>query len=156
MSTQTIDGNSTVARLDDARLYDGVRTRRVIAFCIDYLIVGLLTIPVAVLVFLLGILTLGLGWMLFGILVPAVALIYVGTTMGGPSQATLGMRFTNVRLERLDGSRVDFLLAVVHAVFFWAANVILTPLILLATLFLDRKRTLHDLLLGTVVVRADR
>jgi uncharacterized RDD family membrane protein YckC len=29
-------------------------------------------------------------------------------------------------------------------------------LILLATFFLDRKRTVHDLLLGTVVVRADR
>jgi len=41
-------------------------------------------------------------------------------------------------------------------VLFWAANVLLTPLILLATLFTDRKRTLHDLLLGTVVVRSDR
>ena len=29
-------------------------------------------------------------------------------------------------------------------------------LCLLATLFLDRKRTVHDLLLGTVVTRADR
>ena len=31
----------------------------------------------------------------------------------------------------------------------------LTPLILLATLFLDRKQTVHDRLLGTVVVRTD-
>ena len=34
---------------------------------------------------------------------------------------------------------------------FWAGNVVLTPLILLVTLFSDRKRTVHDLLLGTVV-----
>ena len=51
---------------------------------------------------------------------------------------------------------VDGLLAVVHSVLFWAGNVVLSPLILLATFFLDRKRTIHDLLLGTVVVRADR
>ena len=37
---------------------------------------------------------------------------------------------------------------------FWAGNVVLTPLILLVTLFSDRKRTLHDLLLGTVVSRS--
>jgi uncharacterized RDD family membrane protein YckC len=52
--------------------------------------------------------------------------------------------------------RVDPLTAVVHTVLFWAGNALLTPLILLATLFLDRKRTVHDLLLGTVVTRSDR
>jgi uncharacterized RDD family membrane protein YckC len=41
-------------------------------------------------------------------------------------------------------------------VLFWAGNVLLTPLVLLATLVLERKRTVHDLLLGTVVVRSDR
>jgi uncharacterized RDD family membrane protein YckC len=61
-----------------------------------------------------------------------------------------------VRLERLDGRPIDGLLAVVHSVLFWAGNVILTPLVLLLTLVLDRKRTLHDLLLGTVVTRTDR
>jgi uncharacterized RDD family membrane protein YckC len=40
-------------------------------------------------------------------------------------------------------------------VLFWAGNVVLTPLILLATLFTDYKRTVHDLLLGTVVLRSD-
>jgi uncharacterized RDD family membrane protein YckC len=66
------------------------------------------------------------------------------------------MQMMSIRLERLDGGRVDGMLAVVHSVLFWAGNVVLSPLILLATLFLDRKRTVHDLLLGTVVVRADR
>ncbi len=152
----TFDGDAIVAPLDDDRLYDGVRTRRVLAFCIDYLIVFLLLIPVGILVFLFGILTLGLGWLLFGILGPLVALIYVWTTLGGRRQATKGMQWMGIRLERLDGGRIDGMLAVVHSVLFWAGNVILTPLILLATLFLDRKRTLHDLLLGTVVVRSDR
>jgi uncharacterized RDD family membrane protein YckC len=156
MNANVLDGEIITGRFDDIRLYDGVRTRRVLAFLIDYLIVALLLIPFAILVFLLGVLTLGLGWMLFSILAPAVALIYVWTTLGGPNQATVGMRAMSIRLERLDGARVDGLIAIVHSVLFWAANVIISPLVLLVTLFTDRKRTLHDLLLGTVVVRTDR
>jgi uncharacterized RDD family membrane protein YckC len=66
------------------------------------------------------------------------------------------MRMMGIRLDRLDGKPVDGMLAVVHSVLFWAANVVLTPLILLVSLFADRKRTAHDLLLGTVVTRSDR
>ena len=77
MNTRTIDGEITQSRLDDVRAYDGVRTRRVFAFLIDYLIVGLLVVLAAVLVAFIGILTLGLGWLLYGILVPLVALIYI-------------------------------------------------------------------------------
>jgi uncharacterized RDD family membrane protein YckC len=101
-------------------------------------------------------LTLGIGWALFGILGPAVALIYVWNTLGGPNQATTGMRLMGIRLDRLNGDPIDGMTAVVHSVLFWAGNVILTPLILLVTLFADRKRALHDLLLGTVVTRTDR
>ncbi len=38
-------------------------------------------------------------------------------------------------------------------VLFWVINSFLTPLILLAGLFTDRSRLVHDLLLGTVVIR---
>ena len=94
--------------------------------------------------------------MLYGILPPAVAILYVWNTLGGRKQATSGMQMMSIRLERIDGGRIDGMLAVVHSVLFWAGNVVLTPLILLATLVLDRKRTVHDLLLGTVVLRSDR
>jgi uncharacterized RDD family membrane protein YckC len=80
----------------------------------------------------------------------------VWSTLGGRNQATTGMRIMGIRLDRLDGRPVDGLLAVVHTVLFWAGNVLLTPLVLLVALFADRKRTLHDLLLGTVVTRDDR
>jgi uncharacterized RDD family membrane protein YckC len=156
VNARTLDGEIIASRLDNISAYDGVRTRRVLAFLLDYLIVGLLLIPFAILVFFLGLLTLGLGWSLFAVLGPAVALIYVWNTLGGRNQATVGMRMMNIRLDRLDGRRVDGLLAVVHSVLFWAGNVVLTPLVLLVSLFADRKRTLHDLLLGTVVTRSDR
>jgi uncharacterized RDD family membrane protein YckC len=156
MTDRTLDHDSVAARLDESRVYDGVLTRRVFAFMIDYFIVLLLLIPFGILVALLGLLTLGLGWSLFAILGPAVALFYVWNTLGGRNQATTGMRLMGLRLERLDGRRVDGMLAVLHSVLFWAGNVILSPLVLLVTLFANRKRTLHDLLLGTVVTRADR
>jgi uncharacterized RDD family membrane protein YckC len=156
MTTRTLDGEIISSRLDDARVYDGVRTRRILACVVDYLIVGLLTIPFAILVLVLGLLTLGLGWMLFSVLVPAVAALYIWNTLGGPNQATVGMKMMGIRLDRLDGGRIDGPTAVAHTVLFWAGNVILTPLVLLVTLFADRKRTLHDLLLGTVVTRSDR
>ncbi len=156
MQPQVLDGELIVNRLDDSRLFDGVRTRRILAFLLDYVIVALLLIPFAILVAVFGLLTLGLGWMLYSILIPAVALTYVWNTLGGPKQATKGMQMMGIRLERLDAGKVDGMLAVVHTVLFWAGNVVLSPLILLSTLFLDGKRTVHDLLLGTVVVRADR
>ena len=156
MNTRTLDGEIIASRLDDVRAYDGVRTRRVFAFLVDYLIVGLLLIPFAILVAILGVLTFGLGWALFGILGPAVAIVYIWNTLGGRNQATVGMRMMGIRLDRLDGQPVDGMLAVVHSVLFWAFNVVLTPFILLVTLFADRKRSLHDLLLGTVVTRSDR
>lgn len=142
--------------LDNPALYDGVRSRRVFAFLIDYALVALMLVPAAILVAILGLATLGVGWMLYGILVPLVALSYVWLTMGGPKQATVGMQMMGIKLARLDGTAIDGLTAVVHSVLFWAGNVVLTPLILLSTLFLDYKRTVHDLLLGTVVVRSDR
>jgi uncharacterized RDD family membrane protein YckC len=153
MNARVLDGEILTTRLDDVRLYDGVRTRRILAVMIDYLIVGVLTIPVVIIVFFLGILTLGLGWMLFSVLVPAVAVLYIWNTLGSADQATTGMKMMGIRLDRLDGRPIDGMTAVVHSVLFWAGNVILTPLVLLVSLFADRKRTLHDLLLGTVVTR---
>tara|TARA_R100001129_G_scaffold185574_3_gene174204 strand:+ start:7863 stop:8333 length:471 start_codon:yes stop_codon:yes gene_type:complete len=140
---------------ENPALYDGVRTRRVLAFLIDYSFILLLCIPAAIVVFVFGLLTLGLGFFLYGALFFLVAIPYIGLSLGGRAQATPGMRMTGIRLQRLDGGRIDFLFALVHSVLFWAANAILTPLILLATLFLDRKQTIHDRLLGTVVVRTD-
>ncbi|MDM7851539.1 RDD family protein [Pseudochrobactrum kiredjianiae] len=153
MNDRTIDHDIVLPRFEDRRLYEGVRSRRIFAFLIDYFIVLLLCIPVAIVIAFLGILTLGLGWMLYGILLPLVALPYVYFTVGGPNKATTGMRMMGIRLERMDGKPIDGLFAVVHSVLFWAANVLLTPLILLATLFLDYKRAVHDMLLGAVIVR---
>lgn len=156
MTMSMIDDGTSASRLNDVRLYDGVRTRRIMAFLVDFVMVTLLSVPVFLLVLVLGLITLGLGWMLIGGIWPVVALIYIWNTLGGRNQATIGMNLMGIRLERLDGGPVDGMLAVVHSVLFWAFNVVLTPLVLLVSLFANRKRLLQDLLLGTVVVRSYR
>ncbi|MFF2321129.1 RDD family protein [Agrobacterium sp. NPDC058088] len=149
----SLDQNPTYVAPDDWRAYSGVLSRRVFAFLIDYAIVLLLCIPAAVIVFFLGIITLGLGFFLYPALFVIVAVLYFGMTLGGPSQATPGMRAMGIAMARMDGQRIDFLLSTVHIVLFWIINSVLTPLILLAGLFTERSRLVHDFLLGTVIVR---
>lgn len=142
-------------RLNDPAYFDNVRTRRIMAFVVDYIAIALLHIPVAIVVFFLGIITLSLGWLLFAIITPVIALVYVGSTMGGRDQATPGMKMAGLRIARIDGARVDFMTAVIHGVIFWVANVVTSGAILLISLFTDRKRLVQDLLLGTVILRND-
>ena len=143
-------------RLDDPALYRGVRTRRIVSFLIDYTFVLLLSIPAAIVVFVMGIVSLGLAWGLYGVLLPLIAILYIAFTMGGSAQATPGMAIAGIRVARLDGETVDAPIAVLHGVIFWAANTLLTPFVLLVGLFTPRKQLLQDLLLGTVVLRRRR
>ena len=101
-------------------------------------------------------LAFGLGFFLYPALFAIVAMLYFGLTMGGPSQASAGMNVMGLALARVDGRPIDFLTAIVHLVLFWIGNAVLTPFIVLVGLFTDRGRLLHDLLLGTVMVRRDR
>lgn len=148
-----IDQNPTYVAPDDWRAYSGVLSRRVFAFLIDYAIVLLLCIPAAVIVFFLGVITLGLGFFLYPALFVIVAALYFGMTLGSSAQATPGMRMVGIAMARMDGRRIDFLLAIVHIILFWVINSVLTPFVLLVGLFTERSRLAHDFLLGTVMVR---
>ncbi len=148
------DGGQPNARqFDSPALYDEVVTRRVFAFLFDWTVVALLSLIAGIIVFFLGIVTLGLAWLLYGGIFPLVGLVYTAFTLGGPSQATPGMRIFGLRIARLDGRVLDPLWGAMHSVLFWVGNMILTPFIPLVALFTARKQTVHDLLLGTVVVR---
>lgn len=138
--------------LNDPRAFASVRTNRIFAFLIDAVLIAAMTLLATVLVFFLGIFTLGLGWLLFPILWPAVALIYVALTLGGPTSATPGMRAMGVTMRMVRGGRPDILIAGMHALLFWFSVSLLTPLVLAVSLFNAEKRLLHDLVIGTVVV----
>lgn len=152
MNTTTID-NQTDADVIPAAALDGVRRARVFAFIIDYLIIALLCIPAAIVVFVLGIPTLGLAWGLFPFLIPVIAILYVAITMGGESQATIGMSMNGIRVHKLGGGRVDPFLAGLHHLLFMVIQGFAVFIPLLITFFSSKKRLLHDILLGTYVTR---
>ena len=136
-------------------LFDGILSKRIVAFIIDAVLIVALMIPAGLLVLILGFVTLGIGWLLFPPLFAVVALIYIGLTLGGPGSATPGMRIAGVEVRTWSGQKVFPLLAVMHALLFWFSIGLLTPLVLLVGLFTRRRQLLHDLLLGVVALNAD-
>jgi len=143
--------------LQQPELFRGVLTRRVFAFLIDLVV---LTVPVVLgylFIAVFGLITLGLGWMLFWLAWPATvvwAVVYYGASLGGPHSATLGMRVMDLELRTWYGAPGYFVLGAMHAVLFWVSISFLTPLVLLVGLFNGRRRLLHDIVLGTVVINS--
>jgi uncharacterized RDD family membrane protein YckC len=136
-------------------LFDGVLARRVVAFAIDLTVIALPLIAAAVFIFVFGLITFGLGWVLFWLLSPASviwALFYYGFTLGGPASATLGMRVMEIEMRTWYGAPAYFVLGAVHAVVFWISVSVLTPFVLLVGFFNARKRLLHDILVGTILI----
>jgi uncharacterized RDD family membrane protein YckC len=138
-------------------LFRGVLTRRVFAFLIDLVVLAIPVILVCIFIAVFGVVTLGLGWALFWLVSPASivwALIYYGASLSGRHSATLGMRAMDLELRTWYGAPSYFVLGAMHAVLFWISVSFLSPLILLVGLFNGRRRLLHDILLGTVVINS--
>jgi uncharacterized RDD family membrane protein YckC len=150
---ETMNGRFQV----DGRLTRGVVSRRFWAYLVDLIVIAIWSAIVCIGIFLLGLLTLGLGWALFA-LVPLTAIIYNAVTIGGSSQATVGMRFAGLKvLDAATGGRPSALAAAVHALLFYVAvsTFILWACDILLGLFRDDARFGHDLLTGLMVIRAE-
>lgn len=138
-------------------LFEGVLARRVIAFCIDLVILTLPVLFATLFILIFGVVTLGLGWLLFWLLWPAAvlwAILYYGFTFGSQRSATLGMRVAGIELRTWYGAPAYFVLGAMHGIAFWILVSMLTPLILLICFFNARRRLLHDILLGTIVINS--
>jgi uncharacterized RDD family membrane protein YckC len=136
-------------------LFEGVLLRRVAAFIIDLIVIAIPLVLATIVIFVFGLLTLGLGWALFWLLSPGSviwALFYYGLTLGSPASATLGMRAMGIEMRTWYGGPLYFVLGAVHAVVFWVSVSVLTPFIVIVGLFNGRKRLLHDMLVGTVLI----
>jgi uncharacterized RDD family membrane protein YckC len=138
---------------------EGVIARRFWAYLIDVIVIMLWVTLICIGIFFLGLLTLGLGWGLF-FLLPLTALtfiVYNAVTIGGSSQATVGMRAMGLRvIDPRTGGPVSMLAAAVHALFFYAAvsTFLLWACDVLMGFFRDDRRFIRDLLTGMMVVRA--
>jgi uncharacterized RDD family membrane protein YckC len=136
-------------------LFEGVLSRRVIAFLIDFVVIAVPVVLAAMFIFAFGIVTLGLGWALYWLLPPAsviCAILYFGLTLGSERSATIGMRTMDIEMRTWYGAPAYFVLGAVHAIAFWFTVSFFTPFVLLVCFFNQRRRLLHDILLGTVII----
>ena len=143
--------------LAQPELFRGVLTRRVFAFLIDLVVLSVTVILGYIFIAVFGVITLGLGWMLFWLAWPATivwAIAYYGASIGGPHSATIGMRAMDLEVRTWYGAPGYFVLGACHAVLYWVSISFLTPLVLLVGLFNGRRRLLHDIILGTVVINS--
>ena len=134
----------------------GVLSRRLFAYLIDLVIIFVLMMILAVAIGILGVVTLGLGWWLYVILVPGTAILYSGVTIGGAKQSTIGMRMMGLRVVNVLSPRpVDFVTAAVHALLFYLAAGVFLAWILDVVIGIARadRRLGRDLILGIMVVR---
>jgi len=58
----------------------------------------------------------------------------------------------NIEMRTWYGAQAYFVLGAVHAVIFWLSVSVLTPFVLLVGFFNLRRRLLHDILVGTVII----
>ena len=131
-----------------AAAFAGVRTRRILAFGLDFVLVSV----VAMLLFSgLFVVTLGLAAFLLPPLWPFVAFFYNGFSVSGRHMATPGMRLFDLEIRAVDGTPVGFVVAGIHAALLYASW--LFPPIFLASLVTPDKRCLHDIFAGVIVVR---
>jgi uncharacterized RDD family membrane protein YckC len=136
-------------------LFEGVLARRIVAFMIDFIVIAVPIVLGSMFIFAFGIVTLGLGWALYWLLPGASviwALAYFGLTLGGPRSATIGMRVMDLEMRTWYGAPAYFVLGAVHAIGFWFTVSFFTPFILLVAFFNERRRLLHDIVLGTVII----
>ncbi|MGA8902958.1 RDD family protein [Bradyrhizobium sp.] len=139
----------------EPELFRGVLTRRVFAFLIDLVVLSVPVILGYLFIAVFGVITLGLGWALFWLAWPASviwAIVYYGASLGGPHSATIGMRVMDLELRTFYGAPGYFVLGAMHAVLFWVSISFLSPFVVLVGLFNGRRRLLHDIVLGTVVI----
>jgi uncharacterized RDD family membrane protein YckC len=137
-------------------LFEGVLWRRVFAYLIDACCIGFIAIVAWIAFAVLWVLSFGmLGpalWFLFGL----IPLAYHTLLVGGPHAATLGMRLFDLQLRSWDGERPVILQALAHTALFYLSVGLTGSLILLFVFFNRRKRTLHDVLAGMLMVRTLR
>lgn len=136
----------------DRALFEGVTRKRVFAFLIDVLALMVLGMALTTVGTILGVLSFGLLSAPLALLSMLLPLAYHTVLIGGPQSATLGMRAMGLEVRTWDNRRPGYLQAALQTVVFYVTVFATNFLILLVVFFSDRRRTLHDMLCGTVII----
>ncbi len=137
----------------DDYLTIGVISRRCIAWVVDLILIGLLWVLLWWVLGMFGVLTLGLGFGLLPLLT-FVPFCYHLFSLLGAASATPGQRMMGLTVRRDDDFGPPTLAQAVVSTLLFYATLATSGLLLVVALFTVRRRTLHDLLSGLVVVRS--
>jgi len=134
-------------------LFEGLLTRRVAAWFIDILAISVMIGTFTIIGLIAGFLTFGLAWLALFIVVPATVVLYYAATLGSAKRATVGMQAMDIVLTPTRGQPLNGVMAFTHAAVFWVTIWISWPISLLVALFTPRRQMIHDLIVGTLMVR---
>ncbi len=135
----------------DPRRLEGVLTRRVFAYFVDFCIIGIVVLFAIIVFFGVTILSFGILSPVFGLLALIPAAYHTLTIgLGG---ATWGQRMMGLIVTDMTLHPPTLLQALVQTILFYLTVPTTGGLALLAVFFLPRRRTLHDLLAGTQILR---
>ena len=143
-----------IAALNAAQITSGVMSRRVIAWLIDCLLIGMIGTAVFSFCVFIGLVTFGFGAGAFGIL-PIVPLLYHWLSMASPMSASPGQAMLGLTVRNDDDlAPVTPLQALIFTALLYV-TLALGVWPMLIALFTTRHRTIHDMLSGCVVVRKE-
>jgi uncharacterized RDD family membrane protein YckC len=142
-----------VAPTQEEALTDSVLTRRLFAWLVDLTMIGIILAVMWAVLFTFGIMTLGLGMPLLGLL-PVGPFLYHFGFLAGPMSATPGQALFGLTVRRNEDLGPPTALQAVISTLLYYLTLATSGLLLLIALVTVRKRTLHDLISGLVVVRS--
>ncbi len=134
-------------------LFEGVLVRRSLAYLIDLAILGIMTITITLVGLAAGVATLGLAIPGLILAIPLAIVLYYAATLGSSRRATIGMSIMDVVLTPARGQPLNGWQAFLHPLLFWISCWVFLPFSLLFALFTPRRQMLHDLVMGTLMVR---
>ncbi len=138
----------------DSQFYEGVPTRRLVAFFVDVVIILAIDAAVFAILGVIGLVTFGLAWLLIGVAWFAIGFLYRVWTLGSGQSATPGMRLTGIEIRNAAGRRLSKGEAAIHTGGLYLALFFL-PLQIVSVLMMGfgaRGRGLHDLPLGSTAI----
>lgn len=140
-------------RLQNPELFDGVLFRRIVACCLDWIVLFCLVVLGHLATCTTAIVTFGTLTPLMIVAVSLLPIVYGTWSIGGRASATPGMRAMDLTVRNWQGQRPDYPQALLMTILFYASVIPTSGLVLVIALFDRRLRCLHDHLSGVLVVR---
>ena len=132
--------------LTQPAFYDGVAVKRLLAWVVDTVLIGMIAAVVASI-------PLFLLWFVFPLVFLVVSLIYrIGSIRA--FSATPGMQLFNIQLRTHEGRRLDGTAAALHTIAYLIASAFFIPQVasVFMMLMTERGQGLHDMFTGVVAI----